>query len=107
MGVFFSQKDFRYSKGAPKTFMTSPLLERQFCGDCGTPVGHRYVVDGMGDVQVIFIGTLDDPTLFDGPGQHFGVESRLPKWIALDEDALQLRADEHPGLVEAWSGVNE
>lgn len=58
---------FRYEKGEPKGFTRKDLeraVTREFCPECGThmltrPPGHPGVV--------VKVGSLDDPSLFEGP----------------------------------------
>jgi hypothetical protein len=58
---------FSYTKGTPKQFTRSDLdnpVTRDFCADCGT-----HVLTRRDDTNrmIIKIGTLDDPTQFQGP----------------------------------------
>jgi hypothetical protein len=58
---------FSYTKGEPRKFSRSDLdhpVTREFCAECGTHLITRR--PGLPAV-VLKIGTLDDPTLFDGP----------------------------------------
>ena len=58
---------FRYTKGSPKSFTRSDLdrpVTREFCAECGTHLATR--PPGM-PLLVLKVGTLDDPTLFEGP----------------------------------------
>jgi hypothetical protein len=103
MGLIFHLDHFAFTRGAPRIFMTSPILERHFCGTCGTTLGHHYVVGDNSNVQFICIGTVDHPERFQGPQQHFGIESHLSNWILLDEEANRIRADTHEGNRKAWA----
>ena len=107
MGIFFSLNSFQYTQGKPKTFMTSEILERSFCADCGTSIGHRYVVPPFNDMMIVFIGTLDHPEEYDGPQHHFGIESHLDNWLILGEGVPTRKADGDPQLAEAWASVGE
>ena len=60
--VGFTEKTFRYTKGKPKVFESSPQTWRSFCGDCGTPVTYHADWD-KGGVHV-YIGALDQPDAF-------------------------------------------
>jgi hypothetical protein len=103
MGLLFDLDHFSFIRGEPRIFMTSPILERYFCADCGTSLGHHYVFGDNTGIAFICIGTLDHPEQFDGPQQHFGVESHLPGWIPLRDGVRQIRADTHEGNRKAWA----
>lgn len=47
-----------WTRGAPKQFQSSNMVQRGFCGDCGTPLTYDY-----GDVPEVAIGALDNPAL--------------------------------------------
>src|SRR5690606_35636756 len=34
--------DFAWTRGRPRVFNSSSVVERGFCGDCGTPLSFRY-----------------------------------------------------------------
>jgi hypothetical protein len=61
---------FRYTSGAPHTFQRlADTPQRDFCADCGTHLtarSHR-----APDVVLIKVGSLDEPSLFGGPGAIF------------------------------------
>ena len=64
---------FRWTRGAPATFRSSPVVARGFCRDCGTPLFMQE--DGDGQIEIA-IGTLDNPAAA-APGNVVGVESKL------------------------------
>ena len=108
MGVFFNLKTFRFTKGKPKTFMTSAIMERSFCVDCGTSIMSRYVVPPYGpDSPAVAVGTLDHPQATEAPNMHFGVESHLPQWVILEEGVPLRRAEDDPGVVKMFASVSE
>lgn len=59
--------------GTPKTFASSTIAERGFCGACGTPLTYR--VRGRDRISVT-LGSLDDPEAVR-PVEQDGFESRL------------------------------
>ena len=69
--------DLVWTRGAPALFRSSPVVERGFCSQCGTPLSFRYV-----DAKriAIAIGSLDAPERLR-PRAQLGVEARLP-WFA-------------------------
>ena len=59
---------FSYTKGTPKSFKRSDLdspVTREFCGTCGTHL--LTVTPGLPGARLIKVGTLDDPSVFEGP----------------------------------------
>ncbi len=66
--------DFAWTRAAPGIFMSSPLVARGFCPDCGTPLT---IQDQDADRINFAIASLDRP---DGvaPERQIGTESRLP-----------------------------
>lgn len=69
-GVRLSQIEWR---GEPKTFASSTICERGFCGRCGTPLTYR--LHGRDRISVT-IGSLDDPDAVLPIAQN-GIESKL------------------------------
>ncbi len=64
MGV--PEEGFRVTKGALKSFKRSDIengVTREFCPNCGTHVTTR----AMPGMVMIKVGTLDDPSIFEGP----------------------------------------
>ena len=58
---------FSYTKGTPKRFSRSDLenaVTREFCAERGT---HLTTLRPGLPAAILKIGTLDDPSLFDGP----------------------------------------
>ena len=101
-GAFFDLDSFRFTKGEPARFMTSPILERHFCPECGTHIGHSYAAGDMSNLESIFIGTLDEPLEIESPSFYFGVEDHLAGWIQLQEGVPQVRADSSPHIKKAF-----
>ena len=107
-GVLFDLSTFRFTKGRAKTYMTSPIMERSFCGDCGTQIMSRYTVPPYGPNRPhISVGTLDHPEETEAPSLHFGIESHHPQWLILEEGVTQRRAEDDPGVVEMFGSVSE
>ena len=60
------EEGFRVTKGALKGFKRSDIengVTREFCPNCGTHMTTR----AMPGMVMIKIGTLDDPSIFEGP----------------------------------------
>ena len=67
---------FRWTHGQPAEWASSSLGFRQFCGQCGTPVGYRYLKGEETQDQYLTGGVFDD---FHSivPSVQMGLESRL------------------------------
>jgi len=58
---------FHYTEGTPASFTRDDLdtpVVREFCGKCGTHILAR--PPGMG-LDIVKVGTLDDPSQYQGP----------------------------------------
>jgi hypothetical protein len=64
---------FRWTRGEPGIFMSSPIVERGFCHDCGTPL---FMLEHGHGVIEIAIGSLDNPAAA-APSHVVGIESKL------------------------------
>ena len=99
LGSFFAplaivpNSDFAWTRGEPGTFMSSTVVERGFCKDCGTPLTFRFVERDNIDIT---IGSLDDPASQKPEGQY-GMESRLP-WFS---ELAGLPQSETPDVIPA------
>lgn len=63
---------FRYTQGEPHRFMRKGADDaptREFCGECGVHIAARSprLPDGL----IVKVGTLDDPSGFEGPTMVF------------------------------------
>lgn len=59
---------FKYTKGEPKQFKRTdidPAVTREFCPNCGTAILSR--APGAPGMVLLKVGTMDDPSQFDGP----------------------------------------
>lgn len=73
---------FRFTKGEPVAYASSPGVTRTHCGRCGAPM--TYTSDRNTQVD-IYAGTLDDPAAIV-PTYHVFAEEQLP-WFEI-ADAL-------------------
>jgi len=75
------------SKGSLKTYIDTAdsgnKLERQFCGDCGSPI--YSLVPSLPDIAIIKAGTLDDTSRVV-PQAHIWCKSSQ-KWVDDGQDA--------------------
>ena len=68
--------DFAWTRGAPQAFRSSSIAMRDFCADCGTPLGFRRI---DGPSIEIMTGAFDRPDRLV-PTRQYGTESRLG-WV--------------------------
>ena len=80
IGVDDSQ--WRWTRGKPKIYHSSPGVERSFCENCGTPLSFRS--SNLSGVMHLYLATLEDPEAF-APELHVSHEERL-SWLDLTDD---------------------
>ena len=64
----FPSSALRFTKGEPQSFSRSDIdgaVTRLFCGVCGTQLASRNPL--YTGLTVAKVGTMDDPSLYDGP----------------------------------------
>lgn len=96
VGVRFPRAAFRLTKGEPRLYRSSAIMERGFCADCGSPLIEYVASEKDVDGVWLSLGNFDDPSAFT-PGHHFGVESQLP-WVQFDDGLPRYRCDDDPEL---------
>lgn len=77
--VRIEEGDLEWRGEPPAVYRSSPIAQRGFCPDCGSPLFLKYDDDGRFRVTG---GTLDHPETI-APAYHYGIESRLP-WMDCD-----------------------
>ncbi len=84
--VEFPAKDFVCTAGQPKTFRSSDLAERAFCGRCGCQLTFRAVADPAGLAEAIWValGGMDRPGDIE-PTHHIFTDNQL-SWLRLDDE---------------------
>jgi hypothetical protein len=87
--AWVKRHDLRWTAQPPALRRSSPIAERGFCPECGTPLLLSY--DGRGDIALT-IGSLDDPASW-APASHYGVEGRLP-WADCGKDLPEAETKE-------------
>jgi hypothetical protein len=73
---------FRFTKGAPVDYASSPGVVRSFCGRCGSPLTYRR--DDAPDALDVMTASLDDPGAVP-PTVHLWTSEALP-WDRLAGD---------------------
>ena len=105
--AMFPQTVFRFTKGEPKRYRSSSIMEKCFCPHCGSTLTDRYLVPVSTsmhpDMVWVHIGTLDEPEV--APiNDHYGVESQL-SWVHFDDGLPRVRCDEDPKLAAAFAAA--
>jgi hypothetical protein len=73
----FPLASFRFSRGEPDEFQSSPPVLRTFCRQCGTPLTYRH--ESSPETLDVATGTLDDPNAF--PPTHHSWLSHGLSWV--------------------------
>jgi len=73
---------WRWTKGSPRIYRSSPHVERSFCDTCGTPLSFRS--EKLADVMHVYVASLDEPEKFQ-PTLHVASEEKL-SWLKLADD---------------------
>jgi len=84
IGVALAQ--FRYRKGEPAAYASSPGVKRYFCPSCGTPLAYTGA-NWPGEIHLLH-GTLEDPNAWPPTGHAyvgeqlawFEVADQLPRF---------------------------
>ena len=71
---FDTTDGFRWSKGRPATYRSSPQVRRKFCRTCGTPL--TFEADHYPGRIYVALGAFDDPNRFP-PAAHDHVDHRI------------------------------
>jgi hypothetical protein len=90
VSVTIDKNTFRYTKGSPVPYESSPGVERTHCGRCGSPIAYE-----NSNEFALWIGTLDDPAKVT-PTYHCYTAEQLP-WIEV--------ADELPRYAHLMKGT--
>lgn len=80
--VGINDGNWRWTQGTPKTYKSSPGVERSFCDNCGTPLSFRS--DSMSGVMHVYVASLDEPEKFQ-PTLHVASEEKL-SWLKLADN---------------------
>jgi hypothetical protein len=74
--IVVDRGSFRYTKGTPVNYSSSPGVERGHCGRCGSPISYE-----KGHELAVYACTLDDLTKVV-PTLHVRSDEQLP-WIEI------------------------
>ncbi len=73
---------FRFTKGAPRYYHSSPGVKRGFCADCGSQL--TYEIDRRPEDIDVYALTLDNPAQVR-PSGHVFIAEQVPWFEVLDE----------------------
>lgn len=102
----FHRTAFRFTRGKPKKYRSSPIMEKGFCSNCGSLLYDRYLVQRSKtspDHIWVQLGTLDHPETFS-MDFHYSVETQLA-WIHFEDDAPRYRCDDDPDMAAAYAAA--
>lgn len=88
------QKAFRWTRGEPKRFASSNVVQRGFCAECGTPLTYE-APDGV----AVAAGAFDTPEQLP-PHIQYGLDRKLPFVDGLAQ--LPTRPPEDDAAAEAF-----
>jgi len=91
-GAFVSRRAFRLTRGEPKFYESSPIVERGFCANCGTYLVYQPLIPEWSDWLIVMIASLDDPDAVP-PRRHYGIEGRLA-WFDTRDDLPRERYED-------------
>jgi hypothetical protein len=74
---------------SPALRRSSPIAQRGFCAECGTPLTLLY--DDSAEIAVL-LGAFDRPQDLK-PQYHYGVEGRLP-WVDIGQGVPEQKTEE-------------
>ncbi len=76
-----ADNQWRWTGEMPKTYHSSPGVERTFCGNCGTPISFRS--EKMSEVMHLYVAAMEEPEKFI-PKLHVAYEEKLP-WLNIGD----------------------
>ena len=99
VGARFLKTAVQFTKGQPKIWKSSAIMERGHCADCGSPLIYWYLAEEMSVGNVwLSLGTFDQPHSLT-PEYHYAVETEM-EW--LHDELPRHRLDEDSDLAAAW-----
>lgn len=101
-GAFVARDAFRLTHGEPRLYQSSPIVERGFCGDCGTYLLYRPLITEWSDWMIVTIASLDDPGSL-APQRHYGIEAKI-SWFNTDDNFACERYEDD--FIEILADVN-
>lgn len=97
--VHLPKADCKWESGAD-WYQSSPIAERPFCSNCGSPLGFQFL---EGENMDLTVGTFDDPSDLE-PHWHFGAEGLHEVWLDT-KDLPRKKTTEYDVLVQKWKNA--
>jgi len=91
---------FRFTKGSPRYFASSPGVQRGFCENCGSPL--TYQAERMPDEIHLYAASLLDPANAR-PTRHVFVAEQLP-WFEVQDELPRYAATSRGGAAPIRMG---
>jgi hypothetical protein len=91
---------FRFVRGTPRVYVSSPGVRRSFCAECGSPIA--YEADRLPDEVHLYHGTLDDPGAL-APEAHVHAGEQLP-WFEVHDSLPRYAAGGRGGAAPIGHG---
>ena len=82
--TLYPREHFQLTQGEPVWYASSKVVDRGFCGTCGSPLFARYSTPEASEWISISLGSHDDPNAVPAE-RHYGVETKQA-WLELDDD---------------------
>ena len=92
-GAFVTRDAFVFTHGKPTIFKSSPIVERGFCGTCGTYLLYRPIIPEWSNWIILTIASLDHPENMP-PQRHYGIESQIP-WLNIHDGLPRERYEDN------------
>lgn len=92
-----ARTQFRYVRGKPAIYHSSPGVTREFCGTCGTHL--TFADDSTPGEMDITTSSLDDPEALP-PQDHTFADNRL-HWEPICDDLPRYRRTRRDGALES------
>ena len=84
VSTLYPRENFQLTQGEVVWYSSSELLDRAFCGTCGSQLFGLYSTPEFSGWISISLGSHDDPNAVPAES-HLGVESQQA-WLKLDDD---------------------
>ena len=82
---------WKWTGKVPKTYHSSPGVERTFCDNCGSPISFRS--QNMSGVMHFYAAAMEEPEKFE-PKLHVAIEEKL-HWLKISDDLPKREGPEY------------